>query len=76
MFASAQNPNNMMGYWFLQTFSRILHNWYFLEIFVQIFRQELISIHCVLYVGTFDGVELENVERKRKFRLCAHVPLF
>ena len=28
--------SNMMGYWFLQTFSRILHNWYFLEIFVQI----------------------------------------
>ena len=24
----------MMVYWFLQIFSRIIHNWYFLEIFV------------------------------------------
>ena len=47
----------MMGYWFLQTFSRILHNWYFLEIF----RQELIfTVYCmqVRYSGFFLDVNV------------------
>ena len=38
LFCKISTPckNDVCGYWFLQDLSRILHDWYFLEIFVQI----------------------------------------